>query len=162
MLDWPELFRSLDEIVRSNMEITRDWYFGWLEIFTAMVVIGCILEVPEVIHEIWPAPLIERNLLRVRVIASIGLFLVIAGVAGELFFEARVSSYEGILQRFNEIILTDTQKETADAEAKAALATAASKDAITQVATAGARIAIAEAAAAEAKKRNKKNSRKPS
>jgi len=46
----------------------------------------------------------------------LGWIFVIAGVAAEAIFEGYVSSADGLLQRFNDIVLNETRKDAADAE----------------------------------------------
>jgi len=117
----PEIIRSLDEAVRSNLEGGRDWYFGWLQWSTIIVAFGCLLEVPEVIHELWEEKIPKLWVYPIKVISSIGLGLVIAGIAGEWFFEARVTTAEGLVQELDETLLSDTQRETALAQLQTAI-----------------------------------------
>ncbi len=114
-----EIIRSLDEAVRVDLENARDWYFVLLQSSTVVVALGCILEIPEVVHEVWG--MIPKRLVRpVKITAAIGLLLVIGGIAGEWCFEARVATAEGLVQGFDEILLADTQRETALAQLETA------------------------------------------
>jgi hypothetical protein len=114
-----EIVRSLDEAVRVDLENARDWYFGLLQFSTAVVAVGCIFEIPEVIHEV--LGIIPERLVRpAKLVALVGLMLVIGGIAGEWLFEAHVATAEGLVQKFDEILLTETQRETAIAQLETA------------------------------------------
>jgi hypothetical protein len=118
----PEAIRVLDNLIRADLESLRDWYSSWSLFSTKVVVFGCVAEVPEVLHEFWPEKVPERYVRPIKVIATIGLLGVILGVSGEWFFGDRVSRCEGILQDLNNILLTDTQLRTAEANERAATA----------------------------------------
>jgi len=150
----PELLWQIDELTRKDLQGFRDWYFMWLLIATGVVVLGIMLEGPEVIHE-------TVNILRspcrrkepsawIRWMALVGWLLVVVGVAGEGIFEVLVSHTEGLLQNFNEIVLIDTQHESAQAEERAGEATALAKGFESQIADANVRVKTAEAIVASA------------
>jgi hypothetical protein len=100
----------------------RDWYFDWLLISTALVVVGLFMEGPEVVHA---ATSIFRNRQDptprwIAFLALLGWILVVLGVAGEGIAEGYVSWAEGTLQTYNDILLSDATKEAAFALERAA------------------------------------------
>jgi hypothetical protein len=50
----PSYARALDDLIRADLISHRDWYAGCIFWSTLAVVIGCAMEVPEVLHELWP------------------------------------------------------------------------------------------------------------
>ena len=75
--------RHLDDAVRAGIEATRDRLLVWGEGSTLAVVVGCVAEAPEVLHEFFPAWYSAAATRQVKLIATLGLGLVILGVAGE-------------------------------------------------------------------------------
>jgi hypothetical protein len=123
----PDLIQTLDELIRADLQNTRDSYFWWLIASSAVVALGVILEGPEVIHE--TIGLFHRGSESERltpawinVLALFGWILIAVGVAGEGIAEAFVSKADGVLQTFNDILLTDARKEAAFAIERAASA----------------------------------------
>ena len=136
----PETIRKLDELVRAALQSLRDRYFLFLEISTALVLIGVILEGPDVwsesldflrkmgwlrppekvdAKEWWPLPP-ERNVRNwITACSAVGLFLVIVGVAGEGVFEALVTISDGELQTFNEGSIAGLTLQISEANAHA-------------------------------------------
>jgi hypothetical protein len=55
----------------------------------------------------------------IKLVGLLGWVLVVVGVAGESIFEALEARADGILQTFNEILLTDAQKQASDAKTSA-------------------------------------------
>ncbi len=145
----------LDDSIRVDLRNIRDEYFVWLLILAGLVAIGVILEGPEIIQEIrhlldrlknWgrtrlkldsrsgmPIAKKEHKLDRVKLFGALGWALVSVGVGGEFVCDKLVSDADALLQHFNEILLTETQRETARANERAgnALMQAASADAHT-------------------------------
>ena len=132
--------RVLDELVRTDLDQLRETCFTWLLRSSWAVVIGALLEGPEVIWE-------TREWFRRRrsdeltadsstghhtpswiVVASLFGWIVISiGIAGEGISEGFVSKADGLLQTFNNILLTDAsdrasanEKEAGEAREKAA------------------------------------------
>jgi hypothetical protein len=122
-----EAIRQLDAAIRSDLVAYRDLYFWGLIVFTAIVVIGLILEGVEFLPH--PKPLLDarRGIIspRFRLIRwmkraeHIGWFVVVAGVAGEGVFEGLGSVADGQLQTFDAALMTDTQNNTALANERA-------------------------------------------
>ena len=133
-----EIIRRLDALVRLAHESLRDWYFRLLEISTALVLLGVILEGPEVISESlelfrkwgwlrthkathsewWPLPP-EHTGNWITVCSLVGLTLVCVGVTGEGIFEALVTISDGKLQTFNNMTISDAATRASSAEAMA-------------------------------------------
>jgi hypothetical protein len=118
----PGIVQALDELIRADLQNCRDSYFWWL-IFSALVVaIGVILEGPEVIYE--TVGMCRRRFIKqesererhtpdwITLLALLGWILVALGVAGEGIAEGYVSWADGTLQTFNDILLTETRKDT--------------------------------------------------
>lgn len=111
--------RNIDDLIRTDLIKQRDWYAGCIFWSTLGVVVGCAMEVPEVIHELWPrlfAPRFERP---IKIVASIGLGFVVLGVAGELCFEHWRAAYEGLVQGFDNILLVDAEGQAVAAQQRA-------------------------------------------
>jgi hypothetical protein len=125
----PELVRRLDESIRSSLQAVRDGYFSWLIWSAFAVAVGVLLEGPEVVHELLNtrrSP--QREVARwIKFLGLTGWIFVIVGVAGEGLSEGLVSKADGILQMFNDILLTDslTRATEANTQAKSADFTAA-------------------------------------
>jgi hypothetical protein len=133
MLVSPSLLRLLDDLTRSSLEGMRDWYANCIFWSTVAVILGCAMEVPEVLHELWPNLFAQRAARVIKIISSIGLFFVVLGVSGELVFEHWRSGYEELLQQFDNVLLVDAerhaalaQEEAGDARDSATVAAAAS------------------------------------
>jgi hypothetical protein len=77
------------------------------------------MEVPEVLHELWPKLFAQKRERQIKIVASIGLGFVVLGVAGELCFEHWRAGYEGLLQNFDNILLVDAELRAAAAQQKA-------------------------------------------
>ncbi|MGA2537799.1 MAG: hypothetical protein ABSF53_17410 [Terracidiphilus sp.] len=115
----PDPIRTAEDSFRALIVAYRDVYFELLQESTLAVLIGVVLEIPEVLHEIWDN-LFPANLVRpIKIISSVGLFLVILGIAGELTFEGRVSEYDGKLQTFDEFVLGEAKLAAAEAQQNA-------------------------------------------
>jgi hypothetical protein len=93
----PSFLKALDDMVRADLINQRDWYASCIFWSTLAVVVGCAMEVPEVLHELWPRLFAERFARPIKWVASIGLGFVVLGIAGELCFEHWRSGYEGLL-----------------------------------------------------------------
>jgi hypothetical protein len=116
-----EALQYIDELTKTDLQHLRDWYFLWLLISSGVVALGVILEGPEVVHEI--SAMFRRTSLaetkKPRWITWLGLagwFFVVLGVAGEGIAEALVSKADGLVQTFNDILLTDAQRDIARTE----------------------------------------------
>ena len=147
----PDLFiTALDAMSRTDLEGLRDWYASCIFWSTAAVVAGCALEVTEVLHELWDDMFPTKFVRPIKVISSIGLLLVVLGVAGELTFEHWRSRYEGQLQNFGNVLLASAQQNAGDAKDSAVQAAIASDRANTSANAAGEKAERAESDLAEA------------
>jgi hypothetical protein len=120
----PEVIRHLDELTRADLQNLRDSYFFWLLISSGVVALGVVLEGPEIVHE--TVGIIRRFSGAERKtpswitwLALVGWLFVVFGLAGEGIAEALVSQADGLIQTFNDILLTDAQLEITRAEERA-------------------------------------------
>jgi hypothetical protein len=128
----PELVRKLDEMVREHLQDLSDVYFKWLLISTAVVVLGVILEIFEVIDDlrVWHRSRREsthasdKPKTEVVLPSTLGLILVILGVAGEGVFEYFAAQADGTIRAFDNILIVDTERQTAEIYERAAIAMA--------------------------------------
>lgn len=104
---------------RADLGNMRDWYATCIFWATLAVVVGCVMEVPEVLHELWPDLFAQKFDRLIKIVSSIGLLFVVLGVAGELSFEHWRSGYEELLQRFDNVLLADAELHAASAEQEA-------------------------------------------
>jgi hypothetical protein len=132
-----ETLRLLDDLIRRDLQSARDWFFFWLLVSTALVIIGVALEGPELLKELCEEfhKLRTRKLILnaatglpicspekvsgIKIVGLIGWILVTLGVAGEGIFEGLVSKADGSLQTFNDILLADARDRAARAESTA-------------------------------------------
>lgn len=150
-----QIIQTLDLSIRADLQNLRDTYFNWLLVSAAVVAVGVVMEGPELVHEathvFQPFPHGEPKTPRwVVLLAMIGWALVVLGVAGEGIAEGFVSRADGLVQNFNDILLTDARKESAFAIERAASAYERASHAEAQLASARRDAAVAEQQAAEA------------
>jgi hypothetical protein len=156
----PSLLRTLDEFARVSLQDSRNTFFDWLLISTALVLIGVVFEETDVILTFkWvrrclpvvvlvPAHRLESW---AKAVSIIGWAVLLIGVVGEGAFEGLVSEADGWLQEFNNILSSSQQSEIKDlgditAQARKD-ATEASKAA--WIAKTASQLAIAESKRAE-------------
>jgi len=114
------------DTVRQSLEAVSERWFNWLLASSAIVALGCVLEVGETWHGLkeWIAAKKPKRLY--TPFAAIGLILVIAGVLGEGVFEVLVSNAETAIREHDDQILAETTikagaaKDSAEVAAKAA------------------------------------------
>lgn len=133
----------LDDLVRSDLEAHRNFWTFWLTCSNSMVVVGCLMEFPEVLHELRPKLFTERLAKKIKLASTVGLLAVVLGVTGELAFDNLRSRYENLLETFNNILFVDAQRGANVAQESARRASAAS-------ATAKQSADLAKSAAADA------------
>ena len=123
--------KHLDELIRSDLQGLRNSYFRWLLIFTGIVVIGIVVE--ELVERV---PLKKQRfdfnrgivIPRHRLIrwlgygSSVGLILVIIGLAGEGCFEGLLSWTDGLIEKFDAIELEAVETHVGDAKTSARIA----------------------------------------
>jgi len=120
----PELIKKTDDLMKADLSYWRDIWFGWLIRSTQIVVIGLVLEGPELVHEIiavirhrFRAALPEvRTPDWVKLVAFIGWILIVAGVAGEWVTSVLVSQADANIQTFNDVLLAETNRAAGDAK----------------------------------------------
>jgi hypothetical protein len=126
----PIVVKGLDDLVRSDFESFRNIWFDRLLISTAVVVVGLLFELPEILqdsihairdlrHGSTPAPEVSA---RVKLLVSVGWLLIVVGVVGEFVADSFVSKADGIVQIFDETLIADAQRKTGLASARAASA----------------------------------------
>jgi|ERR1022692_762931 hypothetical protein len=145
----PELARPIDDLMKADLQVWRDGCFVWLLISTVVVGIGILCEGPEVWHQtIGVIRALERHTPPwIPLLASFGWLLIAAGVIGEGITEAMVSTADGNLQTFNDIVLAEAQTESAFALERAAHAEATARGFDAQIAESDAKAKSAEATA---------------
>ena len=123
-----------DDNARNALIAVSDRWFHWLMGCTVAVAVGCFLEMGEStvegLHWWWrrkDKPFQEDDARWSVPWSIVGLFLVILGVAGEGFFEAKQSTAETAVRQYDEKLLADTilkagtAKDSADLAANAAV-----------------------------------------
>lgn len=125
---------SIDDRMWNDLLTWRDMWFGYLSLSTKAVVAGLVAEGPELFWE--TGMMIRRWLFKkrfhfslpeehvpnlVKVIAFVGWFFIVAGVAGEWVSEIKVADADASIESFITANLTDAKNETARAIAFAGL-----------------------------------------
>jgi hypothetical protein len=114
----PEILRQVDNAIRSDLQSWRDMFFHLLVMSSGLVSIGVVLEGPELIHEVrnlWRTSKPETGP-RLKLIGLLGWVLVVAGVAGEGIFEWALSASDAQIQTFDEILVSEAQRNALSAE----------------------------------------------
>lgn len=117
----PDVLKGVDDLIRSSFEAFRNSCFSWLLVSTGVVVAGLLLELPEIylesinaIRQVLHSDEAERHVPAwVKLVVSVGWFLIVLGVAGEFVADSFVSRADGFVQTFDEILLADAQREAA-------------------------------------------------
>jgi hypothetical protein len=127
----PAQLMQLDDRVRLDLESIRSYFFDGLLWATGAVLLGVLLEGPEVIHElyrrvtifpgsstfsstVYPTVHVEGGNIR-KWLSFLGWFILVIGLCGEGLFEGLVTTADGRLQTFNEILLGDAQRQASEA-----------------------------------------------
>src|SRR5450631_3650447 len=124
----PDTLIGVDDLIRKELSEYRDSCFGWLLKATALVVVGLGFEGAELWHEI-PAIIRHWHFRRrfhfslpeyqppncTKLLASVGWFLIVLGVAGEYVADSFVSRADGYVQTFDEILAADADKSVRSA-----------------------------------------------
>lgn len=124
------------ELLQAQLKVLRDQNFNRLLVCTFMVGIGLLMELPEIIHDMceiygrrsrelkyWLSLPIDRREYPasdwVKKWAAFGWLLIVLGVMGEGWFEARVSKYDSALSQITDRVVAEARKESLQAEATA-------------------------------------------
>ncbi len=126
----PDTLRGVDDLIRSNLEAFAAQWFWRLIVFTAIVAFGLFLELPEIWyetieslkeifhcgnHEHRPSPW-------AKIAGAIGWLLIVVGVGGECIAEGFLFKADGLVVKFDEIVLMDTTTKAGTALERAATA----------------------------------------
>jgi hypothetical protein len=128
----PDTLKGVDDLIHAGFEAYRGSCFDWLLAATGLVVVGLFLEGPELWYEITSIVRHRRFTHRfhfslpedhvrdwAKLAAFAGWLFIVVGVAGEYVADSFVSKADGYVQTFDEILLTEAQRESAHAEATA-------------------------------------------
>lgn len=127
----PSLVLRLDDLIRGDLQALRNSYFHLLLVFTGLVAVGVLLEEAESFPFISKATFDSvkgllaprhRVVLWLKRLSKLGWILVVAGVIGEGIFEGYVSEADGLLQDFNNVVLSEANVRAARANERAAYA----------------------------------------
>jgi hypothetical protein len=120
---------ALDSRIRDDLQRSSHCFFVLVIVCALTVAVGCLLEGPELIHELWPkwfsfygwssTARFERT---IKEVAFWGWLMIGVGVSGEGIFEAFQNSYEGHLQTLNDILLEESRVTASSANLEAAYA----------------------------------------
>jgi hypothetical protein len=126
----PDTLKGIDDLIRLGFEEFRELWFSRLLISTALVVAGLLFEAPEIWHESIEA---IRELCHscnprrdipawMKLAGTLGWVLIVVGVTGEFVADSFVSKADGFVQKFDEILLADSQRKSGFASERAASA----------------------------------------
>src|ERR1700675_1017562 len=126
----PDVLKGIDDQIRAGFDAFRDGWFNWLLISTGVVVLGLLLEIPEIWHDtvravrevFWSCKPEGHLPAWTTLVVSLGWFLIVGGVTGELVGESFVSKADGLVQRFDEILLSEAQSQAATSIERAGVA----------------------------------------
>jgi hypothetical protein len=125
----PELITELDRRVRADLQNIDDRFFFWVAASAIVVAIGCLMEGPEIFHELWPITFPYFGGRWVKKLALIGWLVVVLGGAAEGVFEIYDHDASGMLQTFDELLLGDAQRNADNAKLAASAASEAARTA---------------------------------
>ena len=125
----PPIAQELAPFVRESLQYLRGKYDWWLNLSTILVVVGVICELPEIVHDLrelfsrkhfQPPEMPSRNpdIRLEKIVVILGLFgwlLVVGGVAGEFFWESKLSTANEEIQSVSDDLLRTTQIEVGNA-----------------------------------------------
>lgn len=113
----------IDDAIRSSNQHLRGQFFTGLLIFTFIVLIGVVLEESEsipirrtTIDQNSGLSVPRHRLLRwLARLQKLGWVLVVVGVLGEFVFEGCLTRMDGVIEKFDAILLTAAQRDADDA-----------------------------------------------
>jgi hypothetical protein len=123
----PDTLVGVDALIRSELERFASHWFWTLLAFTLLVALGLACELPEIWHdtlealrEICRHPTVRRKLSPwAKLAGTFGWVLIIAGVVGEGIAEGFLFKADGLVLKFDEILLQDTNSKSNGAVADA-------------------------------------------
>jgi hypothetical protein len=126
----PDILNGVDDLIRSGLEEYAAGWFWSLVILTALVFAGLLFEVPEIWHETIGAvkdirhrPIIGSTLSPwAKLAGTLGWVFIVFGVAGECVAEGFLFKADGLVVKFDEILLRDAQQKSALANERASAA----------------------------------------
>jgi hypothetical protein len=113
------LIEAMDDAIRDDLQNFSDFFFWLAMVSSAVVVIGVVIEGPELLNELWPKTFSLFAKRWVKKIGLIGWLLVVIGVGGEVVFGLLENKAQGLLQTFDEILLADAQRQSGAANERA-------------------------------------------
>lgn len=131
----PDTLNGIDDLIRLNFDGFREIWFNRLLAATFLVVVGLVMEGPELWYEIHA--IVHRWFFNRRfhfsitedhtpdwakLLAFLGWILIVIGVAGEFVADSFVSKADGFVQKFDEVLLTDAQQKSSLASKRSAMA----------------------------------------
>ena len=95
---------SIDDLIRADFEAYRNVCFDWLLISTGVVAVGLLFELPEIWHDSVDAVAEIRHTCKptlgisplVKLLVSVGWFLIVVGVVGEFVATALCPKLTGL------------------------------------------------------------------
>jgi hypothetical protein len=121
----PETAKALEHS-RDVSKSLRDADFSALLLMTKLVAVGVIFEGPEIVHDILKVIAAWRkkpNRVRapawITLVSAIGWLLIVVGVAGEFWADAKFNTDDGNVQSINQQLLGDARSAASEAVASA-------------------------------------------
>ncbi|MGA9968479.1 MAG: hypothetical protein WBQ10_24990, partial [Terriglobales bacterium] len=123
----PDIVAKLNECAKTNFVGARDVWFFRQSIFSGLVILGLVLEGPELLYEMlsimrsriqrfrYRIVLIERRLELAKALAFVGWVLIIGGLFGELRASSRISDLSASIQECSDAKVTAATLEAGDA-----------------------------------------------
>ena len=105
---------QIDSAIKADLQHISDHYFTWGWRSTIWLGFGCILEGPELIHELWPTCKQFAGQW-VKKLGFVGWIIVATGVIGEGVSARFEHQASGILQLFDEDLIVDAQGQASSA-----------------------------------------------
>jgi hypothetical protein len=137
----PDIVAKLHLCAMRDFGAARDSWFFWLSNSTRCVVIGLILELPELAYETvdfarkridrlrYRVVLLEDRLEKAKLIAVVGWFLIVVGVGGEWYAGIKIDVLSARVQECNDAKLAEVTDEAGSAKDSAKEARDAAKEA---------------------------------
>jgi hypothetical protein len=120
----PDLVAKLNECAKTNLIGARYTWFYWQSIFSWAVILGLLLEGPEVVHDvlsivrsriIWS----EKGVERAKLAAFLGWIFIIAGLLGESRAGSKIVDLSASIQECSDARVKEATLEAGDAAVSA-------------------------------------------